>query len=147
MSSKQMSSTAVADDEFPEHGAQRTLTGMALMILMTIALTFSIYQLVIAGFSPLSSLTMRSLHVGFLLALTFLIFPAFKTGKLTSVVWYDWILAGTGFILSFYHWIFESDLIVRAGDPNTADLVVGTIMVVMVFEATRRMLGWALPIV
>jgi TRAP transporter 4TM/12TM fusion protein len=142
-----MSSTAIDDDEFQEHGAQRTLSGMGLTILTGIALTFSIYQLIIAGFSPLSSLTMRSLHVGFLLSLTFLIFPAFKTGKLTSVVWYDWMLAGTGFVLSLYHWIFESDLIVRAGDPNTVDLVVGTIMVVMVFEATRRMLGWALPIV
>jgi TRAP transporter 4TM/12TM fusion protein len=142
-----MSSTTIPDDEFHEHGAQRTLSGTALTFLMTIALTFSIYQLVIAGFSPLSSLTMRSLHVGFLLALTFLIFPAFKSGNLTSVVWYDWLLAGTGFCLSFYHWIFESDLIVRAGDPSTADLVVGTLMVVMVFEATRRMLGWALPIV
>ena len=142
-----MSSISSPDEEFQEHGAQRTLSGSALKILTAAALTFSIYQLVIAGFSPLSSLTMRSLHVGFLLMLTFLIYPAFKSDKLTSVAWYDWLLAATGFGLSFYHWIFEADLIVRSGDPSTADLVVGAIMVVLVFEATRRMLGWALPII
>ncbi len=126
---------------------QRTLSGMALKVLIAVALTFSTYQLIVAGFSPLSSLVMRSLHVGFLLALTFLIYPAFKGGKLTAIAWYDWLLAAIGFALSFYHWIFEADLIQRSGEPTMADLAVGAIMIVLVFEATRRMLGWALPIV
>ncbi|NMM36147.1 MAG: TRAP transporter permease [Glaciimonas sp.] len=142
-----MSSPNTQVEEFQEHGAQRTLSGIALKILIAAALAFSTYQLIVAAFHPLSSLTIRSLHVGFLLMLTFLIYPAFKSGKLTSVVWYDWLLAATGFGLSFYHWIFEGDLIQRSGDPSSADLVVGAIMIVLVFEATRRMLGWALPIV
>jgi TRAP transporter 4TM/12TM fusion protein len=57
------------------------------------------------------------------------------------------LLAVAGFGLGLYQWIFEADLIQRAGDPNTADLVAGTIMVVMVFEAVRRILGLALPLV
>lgn len=146
-STSNMSSLNTPAEEFQEHGPQRTLSGIPLKILMAVALTFSTYQLIVAGFHPLSSLTIRSLHVGFLLMLTFLIYPAFKSGKLTSVAWYDWLLAATGFGLSFYHWIFEADLIVRSGDPSTADLVVGAIMIVLVFDATRRMLGWALPIV
>ena len=77
---------------------------------------------------------MRSLHVGFLLLLTFLMYPALKSGKLTAIVWYDWLLAAIGFALSFYHWIFESDLIQRSGDPTTADLVVGTVMVASINE-------------
>ena len=40
--------------------------------------------------------------------------------------------------LGLYHWVFEADLIQRAGDPTTTDLVVGTIAVVLVFEAARR---------
>jgi hypothetical protein len=43
--------------------------------------------------------------------------------------------------------VFEADLIQRAGDPSTMDLFVGTALVVLVFEATRRILGLALPIV
>jgi TRAP transporter 4TM/12TM fusion protein len=136
-----------AGEEFQEHGVQRKLGGTALTVLIALALLFSTYQLVVAAFHPLSSLVIRSLHVGFLLAMTFLLYPAVKSGKLSSIVWYDWLLAVTGFGLATYQWIFESDLIQRAGDPTTADLVVGTIMVLMVFEAARRILGLALPIV
>ncbi|WP_292933496.1 TRAP transporter permease [Noviherbaspirillum sp.] len=134
-------------EEFQEHGVQRKLGGKTLKLIVAFSLLFSTYQLIVAAFSPLSSLVIRSLHVGFLLPLIFLLYPAFKGSKLSQVPWYDWLFAITGFALSFYHWIFEADLIVRAGDPSTADMVVGTIMVVMVFEAARRILGPALPIV
>lgn len=134
-------------EELNEHGVQRKLHGAALKIIIALALAFSVFQLIVAAFHPLSSLVIRSLHVGFLVSLTFLIYPAFKKGRLDAVVWYDWLLAGTAFALATYHWIFEADLIVRAGDPTTADLVVGTVVVIMVFEAARRILGLALPIV
>ncbi|HJV85118.1 MAG TPA: TRAP transporter permease [Noviherbaspirillum sp.] len=136
-----------AEEEFQEHGVQRKLGGKTLKLIVAFSLLFSVYQLVVAAFSPLSSLVIRSLHVGFLLPLIFLLYPAFKGGKLSHVPWYDWLFAITGFALSFYHWIFESDLIMRAGDPSMADMVVGTIVVVMVFEAARRILGPALPLV
>ncbi|MGN6702544.1 MAG: TRAP transporter permease, partial [Burkholderiaceae bacterium] len=134
-------------EEFQEHGTQRHLVGLALKVMIAAALAFSVYQLYVAAFAPLSSLVMRSLHVGFLLLLTFLLYPVAKHGKLDSIPWYDWLLALTGFALSFYHWIFEEDLILRAGDPTFVDLAVGAIMVILVFEASRRVLGPALPIV
>ncbi|MEO8835564.1 MAG: TRAP transporter permease, partial [Caldimonas sp.] len=59
----------------------------------------------------------------------------------------DWALAFVAFGLGLYQWFFESALIQRAGDPTTTDLVVGTIVIVLVFEAARRVLGVALPIV
>ena len=114
---------------------------------MAAALAFSTFQLCIAAFSPLSSQVTRSLHVGFLLLLTFLLYPAFKRGDLRRIVWYDWLLAAVGFALAFYHWIFEADLIQRSGDPTTGDLVAGSIMVILVFDAVRRVMGLALPII
>jgi TRAP transporter 4TM/12TM fusion protein len=132
--------------EFSEHGVQRRLEGLPLKILIALALAFSTFQLVVAAFHPLSSLVIRSLHVGFLLSLTFLLYPAFRKGRTDAVVWYDWVLAGVAFALATYHWIFEADLIVRA-QATTADMVVGTVVVVMVFEAARRILGLALPII
>ncbi|HJW57400.1 MAG TPA: TRAP transporter permease, partial [Burkholderiaceae bacterium] len=126
---------------------QRHLSGAPLRILVAAALMFSTYQLVVAAFSPLSSLVIRSLHVGFLLSITFLLYPAMKHGKTAVIPWHDWLLAATGFALGTYQWIFEAELIQRAGDPSMADLVAGTLMVVMVFEATRRILGMALPLV
>lgn len=134
-------------DEVSEHGIPRTLGGWPLRTLMAIALAFSTFQLIVAAFHPLSSLVIRSLHVGFLLAMTFVLYPAFRHGaRLTRVPWHDWLLAAGAFALSTYHWIFEGDLIQRSGDPSIPDLMAGTAFVVLVFEATRRVMGLALPI-
>jgi len=135
-----------AEAAFDETGVKRELTGTAWKIVAGVALAFSSYQLVIAAFSPLSSLIARSLHVGFLLLLAFLIYPIGSKADRHRIAWYDAILAVVAFALAFYHWVFEAELIQR-GEPILADLVVGTIVVVLVFEAARRVLGLALPIV
>ncbi|HSC98493.1 MAG TPA: hypothetical protein VLI21_06305, partial [Casimicrobiaceae bacterium] len=57
---------------FDETGVKRELGGAAAKVVAAVALAFSVYQLIIAAFAPLSSLPTRSIHVGFLLALTFL---------------------------------------------------------------------------
>ncbi len=137
-----------ADNEFQEHGLQRRLGGFALTVVGVVALLFSAYQLTIAAFSPLSSLITRSIHVGFLLLLTFLLYPMLKRGKaMTRIPALDWALAFVAFGLGLYQWFFESALIQRAGDPTMLDLVVGTTVIVLVFEGARRVLGAALPIV
>src|SRR5664279_832497 len=134
--------------EFQEHGLQRRLGGAALAFVGAAALLFSAYQLTIAAFSPISSLITRSLHVGFLMLLVFVLYPMAKRGRqMTKVPLFDWFLALLGFALGFYQWVFEAALIQRAGDPTMVDLVVGTTIVVLVFEAARRVLGIALPIV
>jgi hypothetical protein len=46
-----------------------------------------------------------------------------------------------------YHWVFEADLVQRAGSLTDADWVVGVVLLVLVFEAARRTMGWALPII
>jgi TRAP transporter 4TM/12TM fusion protein len=134
-------------NDFQEHGAQRKLAGTTLKIMVAVALAFSTYQLIVAAFHPLSSLVIRSIHVGFLLMLTFLLYPISVRQPLNRIAWYDWLLAALGFGVSLYHWIFEADLIQRAGDPTTADLVTGAILIVLVFEASRRIMGKALPII
>ncbi|MGZ5131361.1 MAG: TRAP transporter permease [Caldimonas sp.] len=139
---------ADAGTEFHEHGLQRRLGGRALAFLGAAALVFSTYQLGIAAFSPLSSLITRSIHVGFLLLLVFVLYPMVARGKqMRQVPALDWLLAGLGFALGLYQWVFEAALIQRAGDPTLTDLVVGTTVIVLVFEAARRVLGVALPIV
>ena len=114
---------------------------------MAVAIAFSIYQLDVAAFSPLSSQVTRSLHVGFLLLLTYLLYPATKKGDLQRIAWWDVLLGAGAFALGFYHWIFEADLIQRAGEPTMTDLVVGIAVVALVFEAVRRTMGLALPII
>jgi len=86
--------------------------------------------------------------VGFLFAMAFLLHPAVhRKSQLGKLPWYDALLALVGFLLGFYHWIFEADLIQRSGDPTFTDLAVGTVVVVLLFEAARRVLGAALPVI
>jgi TRAP transporter 4TM/12TM fusion protein len=133
--------------EFDETGVKRVLTGWNARIVAGIALAFSAYQLVIAAYAPLSSLPTRSIHVGFLLALAFLIHPIGGWADRHRIAWYDALIAAAAFALGLYHLVFEADLIQRAGDPSLTDLVVGAVFVVMLFEAARRVLGVALPII
>jgi TRAP transporter 4TM/12TM fusion protein len=136
-----------AEAPFHESGATRTLSGAAAMLVTGVALAFSTYQLIIAAFAPLSSLPARSIHVGFLLALSFLTRQASKRANRHRIPLYDAALAAIGFGLAFYHLVFEAELIQRSGEPSTADLVVGTVFIVLVFDAARRVLGPALPII
>ncbi len=48
---------------------------------------------------------------------------------------------------ALYQWVFEADLIQRSGDLTTADMIIGVILIVLVFEAARRVMGIALPII
>ncbi|PWC55559.1 TRAP transporter permease [Azospirillum sp. TSO22-1] len=114
-------------------------------VVFAIAVLFSIFQIWTAAFNPLSSLVVRSIHVGFLLLMTYALF-GFRQEERRTVPWYDWALGLTGFVLGLYHWWFEVDLIQRAGDPSTLDLAVGAIKVALVVEASRRIMGLTLPI-
>jgi TRAP transporter 4TM/12TM fusion protein len=134
--------------EASEHGVTRRLGGWALALFSTLALAFSTYQLVVAAFHPFSSLVTRSFHVGFLLALTFLLYPSFRhRAKLSKLGAGDTALAGGAFLLASYQWFFEGELMQRAGSPTTLDLWVGTALIILVFEAARRILGLALPLI
>ncbi len=135
-------------EDFSEHGIQRRLGGWPARILAGMCLAFSAYQIMVAAFHPLSSLVMRSLHVGFLLSITFILYPAFRHGdRLSRVAIGDWLLAAGAFVLGTYHWVYEGDLIQRAGEPSTADMTIGVAIIILTFEAARRILGLALPIV
>jgi TRAP transporter 4TM/12TM fusion protein len=135
------------DSGFDESGVRRELGGLAAKVVAGVAIAFSTYQLVIAAFAPLSSLPTRSLHVGFLLALAFTLHAAGKWSARDRIPWYDAALAAIAFAISTYHLIFEAALIQRSGDPSTMDLAVGVVFIVMVFEAARRVLGVALPLI
>ena len=126
------------------HGAA---VGTAAKAAFVIGVVFSVFQIWTAALSPLSSLVVRSLHVGFLLLMVFVLFGARKSAAdRARVPWYDWVLGLTGFALGFYHMVFEEALILRAGDPTTLDIVAGCIEVGLVFEAARRVMGLPLPI-
>ncbi len=117
--------------------------GVARLVFF-VAIAFSAFQIYTAAFSPLSSSIVRAVHVGFLLLMIFLLSAH---GRGTGAKLLSYAAGAIGFVLAFYHWIYEGDLILRAGTPTDLDIVVGVITVVLVFEAARRMMGFALPLI
>jgi len=109
--------------------------------LFWIAIVFSVFQIVTAAFSPLSSSVVRSVHVGFLLVLVFVLYPPLRQRAL------GWLVAAAAFAGGLYHWVFEADLVQRAGEMTSTDMVVGILLIVLVFEAARRIMGFALPLI
>jgi TRAP transporter 4TM/12TM fusion protein len=109
--------------------------------LFWVAVLFSVFQIVTAAYSPISSSVVRAVHVGFLLLTTFALYPPFKQQ------WLGWLIGIAAFCAGLYHWVYEADLILRAGDMTPSDMVVGTLTIVLVFEAARRIMGFALPLI
>ncbi|MDR3220755.1 MAG: TRAP transporter permease [Candidatus Accumulibacter sp.] len=89
----------------------------------------------------------RSLHVGMMLVLGFILYPFKGKSSFKKVAWYDWIFVALSIVVPLYVWIDYLGVIERAGMPNTSDLVIATMLVVLVLEATRRMTGWPLVLI
>ena len=55
-----------------------------------------------------------------------------------------WVLALLGFGTGLYNWVFYTDIIRRSGFLTPADIIVGSILIVLVFDLSRRLMGWPL---
>ena len=110
-----------------------------------IGIAFAVFQLYVAAFNYLPSQVVRGVHVGFLILLTFGLIGNF-TAKGNAGRAAGWLIGSAGFLCGLYQWIFYADLVARDGDPTRLDLAVGTLLAVLIFEGTRRLMGLALPL-
>ena len=120
--------------------------GMAGRAAFAIAIAFSVFQLWTAAYGSLPSQVVRAMHVGFLLLLGFGLLANLKTGSTTGKA-VLWALGVLGFLTGVYNWVFYEALLHRTGFLTTPDLVVGVVLIVLVFEAARRLMGWPLAII
>ncbi|MED3551598.1 TRAP transporter permease [Cytobacillus praedii] len=132
----------------PEAGT-RKLKGVLGWIVFIGLLGFSLFHLYTGVFGMLTAQLQRSVHLGFALALIFLLFPARKKdkGKKHKVVWYDIILAILGVAVGAYWPLFIDEIVMRAGRLTEIDFYVGLLAVLLVLEATRRAVGLPITII
>lgn len=110
-------------------------------IAWVLCIIWSLFQLYTAGIGLLQQPVQRAVHVGFALVITFLLFPAHHR----FLRFTDWLCiagsaAGCGYVAFFYQ-----EIIRRAGNTEPFELVLGAITIIVVLEATRRVMGWILP--
>ncbi|TPI57951.1 TRAP transporter permease [Mesorhizobium sp. B3-1-7] len=120
--------------------------GLAGKAAFLIAVAFSVFQIYIAAYGSLPSQVVRAMHVGFLLLLGFGLIANLRASSAAAKVGF-WVLGLLGFGTGLYNWVFYADLIRRSGFLTTPDLIVGTLLVVLVFEAARRLMGLPLAVI
>ena len=134
----------------------RPMADIALTTVTTLLIVLSAFHYYTAGFGLLREATHRGVHLAFVLGLIFLVF-AFnkKAGVQRSPSWhhplglplYDWVFALLAVASSLYIPYVFDDLAFRIGNPDTIDVVMGSTLIVLMLEATRRAMGWPLPII
>ena len=122
-----------------EEGASRKLTGRIAAIVTWIAVAMALYHLY-AAYAIIPAHILRATHVGFVLLLLFLLFPAAPRWR-DRIHWSDLVLAALGVATIVYLLIDFDDFIERAVTPTRLDLFFGVALVLLVLEGIRRTAG------
>ena len=128
-------------------------------VTLSVAASAVLFHLFTAGFSPLTALIQRPVHLGLMATLGFLGL-SLRGGAAglsrreagSSAVWRfltpstavtGLLLLGT--VISCGYLVLEQETLVRrAGSATTLDLVAGSLAIVVVLELARRTTGWGL---
>ncbi len=122
----------------------QALVSVIAKVVMVLAVSLSLYQLYTAGIAALTALIQRSLHLGAILSLTFLLKPPFKGArkdKFTIWLFLDWALVLAAVYCTYYICVNLTAIFERQGDWLTSDLAVSIIGTILVMEACRRVIG------
>ena len=129
----------------------------ASVIVKWLLIALSCFHFYTAGFGLLRETTHRGVHLAFVLGLIFLVFAAGKKAYENprphswhapgGVPLVDWLLGlACAASVLYIPYVFD-DLALRVGNPDWADVVFGSILFITLLEATRRSMGWPLPLI
>ena len=129
----------------------------ATVIVKWLLIILSGFHFYTAGFGLLRETTHRGVHLAFVLGLIFLVFAATKSDasstvsksrlSIGGVPLIDWLLGlACAASVMYIPYVFD-DLAFRVGNPDTIDVVMGSVLFVTLLEATRRSMGWPLPLI
>ncbi|MBY4675577.1 TRAP transporter permease [Marinobacterium arenosum] len=128
---------------------------------------FSLYHYITAGFGIPTDYWHMGIHLAGVLSMIFIYYAGVKAWQRTDsrgfarIPLYDYLLAALSMAASLYigvTWmgldislfgieIQLAEQALRQGNPATLDIVFGSLLIVLVLEATRRTLGPVLPLI
>lgn len=149
--------TRELEEKFDPEMRFRPIRNSAALLVTALLIVLSCFHFYTAGFGLLREATHRGVHLSFVLGLIFLVFPLRKAMLQTppkpgilapgGVPLYDWVCMLLVAASVLYIPLVFDDLAFRVGNPSTLDVVMGTVLVVLLLEATRRAMGWPLPVI
>jgi TRAP transporter 4TM/12TM fusion protein len=148
---------AELEEKFDPEMRFRPVVSPALQFVKWALIALSCFHYYTAGFGLLRETTHRGVHLAFVLGLIFLVFAGSKKAAAKSPVntafipggvpLVDWLLAACCVASALYiPYVFDG-IAFRVGNPNMLDVVMGSILFCTLLEATRRSMGWPLPII
>lgn len=129
--------------KYERESAYRNLTGKLSLFISIVLILFSLFQLYSTWFT-VPSTHMRPIHMGIVLFLTYMLYPASKKIKHDRVLWYDVALAVLSLLVYLYPVVFFDQIAMQFGYTKF-QLVIGLIGIFLLFEGCRRVVG--VPIV
>jgi TRAP transporter 4TM/12TM fusion protein len=138
-----------------EEGVARRPRGPEKWVIPVIGVAWSFFQLSIASWWILDTVFIRSIHLGFAMLIVYLNYPVFKEThfglKFLSIKdrippW-DFVIALIACFSAVYIAVDYYGVTHRAGAPITRDIVIGLILLVLLLEAARRVIGPALSVI
>jgi TRAP transporter 4TM/12TM fusion protein len=126
-----------------EEGAQNRFRGPLALAATLIAVVMSSFH-IYAAVDIVPTMYMRYIHVGFVLVLTFLMFPASRRFRNRLMPWDIVLIAGALYVM---HYIITGGdaLTDRYVFPEPMDVWIGWGLIILTLEATRRTTGWIMP--
>lgn len=121
---------------------------LVMRVVTVIAIALSLFQLYAAGVQPLGLFFQRPIHLGFVLVLCFLIYPAFGRHRPRGVL--GWAIDGVLICLGILAgaWVpINIDTIANQIFPRDIDVLMGILTVIVVLEAARRAVGLGMTLI
>ena len=124
----------------------RKFSGKAAMIIMVYAILVSLTHVWINSFSMIIVIKKNIIHLGMMMSLAFLSYPATTKSDKTNPTVLDWLLACVSLMISIFIFLSYDSLIARTLMPNTLEYISAVVMIFLILEAARRSIGMVLPI-
>lgn len=124
----------------------KTLIGR---VAAPIGVAMALYHMWVIAFGPPQALIFRGTHLAFALVLVFLLQPFMEKDGRRRFIWLDALLfagAALGLGHLFLDYDYFIDRIIYIDDLKPLDIIAGVALVIVVLDATRRVIGWALPL-
>lgn len=128
----------------------RKLHGTQARIMYIYVLLMGTFHLYTASAGNFEAYLQRTLHLTWILPLAYILFPATKNAPKDRVPVYDWILAAISTAPGIYgilNYTMITERIQQVDPLTTAQLVLGTLLVVFLLEGTRRIVGIPLALI
>ncbi|MCK9546998.1 MAG: TRAP transporter permease [Sphaerochaeta sp.] len=147
MSPELQAQQAAILEQYEKESKTRSFEGFLLaQIVYWLSVGIALYHFITSFIGYPATHLHRSAHVGMMIFMAFFLYPARSKGSRKTLPWYDVVLGLLAVSVAVYVWVDYIPFINRMGSPNTMDVIMGTILIATVLEASRRVSGWPLVI-